>query len=181
VGKGNNGGDGLAAARHLHNFGVAVKVVLAGEIHMEEPLAQLESLRKLSVPVLEDPADPGSPGLVIDALLGYSAKGEPRGAVALLIREARRTGAPVLSVDIPSGLEVSTGTWFDPCFKESTCLTLALPKKGMTRDPGIERLLVGDIGIPREAFHRIGVRVPALFGKGPVIEVRSRRLRSQKP
>lgn len=179
VGKGNNGGDGLSAARHLHNFGVAVKVVLAGELHREAPLAQLESLKKLSVPVLDDPANLGNPSLVIDTLLGYSAKGEPRGSVGLLIREARKLGAPVLSVDVPSGLEVSTGTWFRPAFQGSACLTLGLPKSGMTRDKGIKRLLVGDIGIPREAYHRIGVKVPVMFDRGPYFEVRDRMFRAE--
>lgn len=183
AGKGNNGGDGLAAARHLHNFGVAVKVVLAGELRREMPRMQLKSLRKLGVPALDNPESIGNgkPNLVIDALLGYSAMGKPRGGTALLIMEARKLGVPVLSVDIPSGLEASTGMWFSPAFEDSTCLTLALPKYGMTSDPGIKRLLVGDIGIPREAFRRVGVEVPVLFREDSYREISMGCAKQTKP
>ncbi len=169
AGKGNNGGDGMVAARHLHNSGAKVRVVLAGELHGEIPLMQLNALGKTGIPV-EDSVK-CAPDLVIDALLGYGARGEPRGGVALLIRESRKLSKPVLSVDVPSGLEVSTGKWFSPAFEGATVLTLGLPKEGMLGDPKIKRLLVGDIGIPREVYRKIGVEVPGMFSDREYLEV----------
>ena len=169
VGRGNNGGDGLVAARHLHGMGVRIRVVLAGEIHLDNPLMQLNSIDKLGIPV--DNTITGKPDLIIDSLLGFGSRGEPRGAIALLIREANKLKTHMLSVDVPSGLEAFTGTWFRPAFEGATVLTLGLPKKGMTGDPKIGRLLVGDIGIPPEAYKRVGLRVPVLFRKSSYIEV----------
>jgi NAD(P)H-hydrate epimerase len=168
AGKGNNGGDGLAAARHLHSLGVRVSVVLAGDIHKEVPLMQLESLKRIGIPIQDSVS--GKPDLIIDSLLGFGSKGAPRGSIALLIREAQELKAPVLSVDIPSGFEPPTGTWFKPSFQGATVLTLGLPKPNMIGNPKIKRLLVGDIGIPQEAFRRVGLKVPPLFKNKQYIE-----------
>ncbi len=170
AGKGNNGGDGMAAARHLHCMGVRVQVRLAGDVHRELPALQLEALNKLKIQVEDKPLF--QPDLIIDALLGYGAEGEPGGGAALLIHDARRLCVPVLSVDVPSGLDVSAGKWFEPCFREATVLTLGLPKKGMKKDSGIKRLLVGDIGIPPECYQRIGINAHHMFRKGCYEEIK---------
>jgi NAD(P)H-hydrate epimerase len=172
VGKGNNGGDGLSAARHLHNMGVEVCIVLAGELHKEDSLMQLKPLEELGIKPLPNPSKLGKPDLVIDALLGYSAKGEPRGGVALLVREAKLLGKPILSIDIPTGLEATSGKWFDPAFEGATCLALSLPKKGMDKDKKIARLYVGDLGVPREILKKVGVEAPVMFREGMYGEVK---------
>ncbi|MCK4714500.1 MAG: NAD(P)H-hydrate epimerase, partial [Candidatus Aenigmarchaeota archaeon] len=168
VGRGNNGGDGLAAARHLHNMGVRTRVVLAGKNLRDMPLMQLRPLRHMGVPLEESVK--GRPGLLIDALLGYSAQGAPRGRVAELIRQALALKRPVFSVDIPTGLDVSTGMWHEPCFRGSTVLALGLPKPHMLGNPGIRKLMVGDIGIPPEAYRRVGLKVQSLFARSSYIE-----------
>jgi len=161
VGKGNNGGDGLVAARYLHKKGVNVFVVLADSALNDLPLKQLERIKKLGIGIGSEIS--GKPELVIDALLGYSAKGAPRGRVAELIKEAKKLDVPVLCIDIPSGFDATAGEWFSPAFENAVVLTLGLPKTKMDGNSKIKKLLVADIGIPNEVYGRIGVYVEDFF------------------
>ena len=108
AGPGGNGGGGLVAARHLVNRGISVRVVLATDDPHLAPasLRQLDILRRMDVPILAEPPDHLA-DLVIDALLGYSLRGRPRGRAASLIAWANAGSAPVLSLDTPSGLDVA--------------------------------------------------------------------------
>jgi hydroxyethylthiazole kinase-like uncharacterized protein yjeF len=172
AGKGNNGGDGLVAARHLHNRGADVSVVLADKDLKGLPLKQFRAIRALGI--RPEKALKGRPGLIIDALLGYGARGPPRGRVAELIASGVRLqerGVPVLCLDVPSGLDLEAGKWFSPAFKDTDVVTLGLPKRNMVGNTGIKRLFVADIGIPREAYGRLHIRVPVLFGGRDYIEL----------
>jgi NAD(P)H-hydrate epimerase len=118
------------------------------------------------------PALPES-DLVIDALLGFSLAGAPEGETAALIVAANAQAAPILAVDMPSGLEATTGEVYDPCIRAEATLTLALPKTGLLVPAAREvvgELAVADIGVPSAAYRRIGIAVDALFATADVVD-----------
>jgi NAD(P)H-hydrate epimerase len=173
AGGGGNGGGGLVAARHLANRGVAVAVTLASSENDLAPvtLHQLDVLRRMGASIASDPTEAA---LVIDALIGYSLRGNPAGRAAELIEWANRQPAPVLSLDAPSGLDVTTGSAGRPCVMATATLTLALPKTGLLVAPEqVGRLFLADISVPRLVFERMGLPVGDLFALGPVVEVGS--------
>lgn len=182
VGPGNNGGGGMAGARHLANAGASVAVVLAQDpARLKEiPANQHALLVRTATRILSyDPGNAadleaclGPSDLMIDALLGYSLNSAPRGTIAVLIRQVNRSGRPILALDLPSGLHPNTGEPFDPCVKAHATLTLALPKTGLlapAAKPYVGRLWVGDIGVPPALYERLGLNVNPLFSRAPVI------------
>jgi len=182
VGPGNNGGGGMVAARHLANAGASVVVVLAQDPARlrEIPAHQYATLFRMGVrSVVFDAAGAetltvclGPCDLVIDALLGYSLDGPPRGKIAEIIRQANGSGRPILALDLPSGLHPDTGEIGNPCIRAHATLTLALPKRGLlapTAKPYVGRLWVGDISVPLALYKRLGFEVGPLFSRAPVI------------
>ena len=163
VGKGNNGGDGLVVARHLTNAGVEVKVLLLARFEELKGDAgvNLEILRKMSVPIITvlDNRDLNvvrlamlTTDLVVDAIYGTGFKGAVPALVAQVIRLVNSRGRPVISVDVPSGLEADTGQTHGEAIRASCTVTLALPKLGMALEPGVGLvgvLEVADISIPK--------------------------------
>lgn len=162
AGTGNNGGDGLVAARLLTNWGARVRVFLAGDPRRAsaETATQLAIARALGIEVvpLGDDAqqkaklNAATADLLIDALLGTGTRGAPRGPVALAVAILNGAGKPVLSVDIPSGVDADTGAAPGPAVKAQWTVTLGLPKVGLLLPPGRElagHLIVADIGLPR--------------------------------
>ena len=183
AGSGGNGGDGMVAARFLHSWGGDPAVWLSHEAATLQGAAahQFRSLRTLGLPI-HPPSEPGReesaalPGadLIIDALLGFGLSGPPSGPAARLITAANGHPAPVLAVDLPSGLDARTGELYDPCIRAEATLTLALPKTGLLAPaarPVIGELAVADIGIPLEVYDRIGVHVELLFGEQSIVRV----------
>lgn len=163
VGPGGNGGGGLVAARHLINSGRRVTVVLAttAERLGEVTAHQLDILRRMEADVTDRLPGPehGGVALVIDALIGYSLTGAPRGRAAELIRWANDQPAPILSLDTPSGLDVTTGRAADPCVEATVTMTLALPKTGL-RDAGqVGLLYLADISVLRAVYRKLGIEV----------------------
>ncbi len=170
AGPGGNGGGGLAAARHLANRGVPVRVVLAAEPDRLSVVTahQLGILRRMGVPVDGEPAPAD---LVVDALLGYGLTGDPRGRAADLIRWTLAR-PPVLALDTPSGLDVDTGRAGEPCVRANATLTLALPKPGLLTAPEhVGELYLADVSIPAGLYERAGVLAPPPFRAGPVLRV----------
>jgi NAD(P)H-hydrate epimerase len=168
AGAGGNGGGGLCCARHLHNRGFKVWVVLDRDPRMLRGAAanQLNILQATGL----QPADPteaselmGRSQIVVDALIGYSLRGAPRGKAAELIDLCNQDAARVLSLDVPSGLDATTGATPGPVVRPGRTLTLALPKTGLHSVPG--DLYLADIGIPPEVYHRLGLSFEPLFGK----------------
>jgi NAD(P)H-hydrate epimerase len=122
------------------------------------------------VPVHGAADDIGAPELVIDALLGYSQEGSPRGAAADLI--GRAADSATLALDVPSGLELATGAVRHPHVKADATLTLAAPKAGLRsgRDV-VGTLFVADISVPATAYERIGVEYETPFASASVVRV----------
>lgn len=168
AGPGGNGGGGLVAARHLHNRGVAVTVTLSEATPAGVVAHQLEILRRMQVPF----GPPATADLIVDALIGYSLDGDPRAAVAAPIRWANATSAPVLALDVPSGLDSTTGRVADPCIVADATLTLAMPKVGLQQAPQIVgELFVADISVPPSVYGRLGLDTAAVFTGSAVVRV----------
>jgi len=159
VGKGNNGGDGLVAVRCLRNWGAELVAILGGERGelREVPASELAMVDRMGVRVVGAEGAFGDAVLLIDALLGYGAKGDPREPTAGLIRRANASRIPILAVDVPSGLDATSGAVGDPCIRAKATVTFALPKTGFlnpsARGPTGE-LYVADISMPEPVYRR---------------------------
>jgi NAD(P)H-hydrate epimerase len=170
VGSGHNGGGGLVAARHLVNRGVDVALVVAHPDALATTTAyQLGVARSLGIACHDSPPESS---VVIDALIGYSLRGAPRGRVADLIDWATTQTSPVISLDVPSGLDATTGVFGEHCVHARATLSLALIKSGVRRAPSVSgELYLADISIPRRAYEAIGLEVPTLFSAGQILRL----------
>jgi NAD(P)H-hydrate epimerase len=152
-GKGNNGGDGLVAARLLRQAGRAVEVLLVWppEWIGEEAQAQLKRLPG-DAPVAFDGGRLHRANVVVDALLGTGASGAPRDPAASVIAEMDAAKAPVVACDIPSGVDASTGEVAGNAVHCVATATFHRPNVGLWVRPGkayAGDVEVVDIGIPR--------------------------------
>lgn len=168
AGSGGNGGGGMVAARHLRNRGVEVIVVPTRSAPGGVTGQQLALLQRFGVPVTSDPE---AADLVIDAVLGYGAEGDPAGRAGTLVRWMATGSSPVLSLDVPSGLDPTTGEVGDPCVHAAATLTLGLPKRGLRAAPSSVTgpVHTADIGIPAWVYRRVGVDVDGPFHEGDVV------------
>jgi NAD(P)H-hydrate epimerase len=173
AGTGGNGGDAMVAARLLQAWGAKTTTVLVKPRDEFSGTArhQLAILDRMDIPVREPAEVEALPDadLVIDGLLGFSLRGDPRGEAARLIRMANDHPAPVVAIDLPSGLNATTGHVGDPCIQASMTVTLALPKTGLLTAPQAVtgEIWLADIGVPSSVYDRIGVQVPPeLFAAG---------------
>ncbi len=181
AGSGGNGGGALVCARRLHNYGAKVHVLIAKPAadFTPVPKQQLDILDRMGVSVAqaETITLSVSPDLIVDGIIGYSLKGAPRGDAAVLIRWANVAGAPILSLDAPSGVDTTTGTVFDPAIRADATMTLALPKEGL-RAPGVEdqvgELYLADISVPPQLYAEaaLGFAVGHLFAESDVVRLR---------
>jgi len=175
-GSGNNGGGGMTAARRLHNWGADVIVALtktADELR-GVPAHQLDILQRMNISIIEPASLPSTPSLILDAIIGYSLSGPPHGVAAELIHWANNQNVPVLSLDTPSGLDVTSGIAHDPTIRAAATMTLALPKKGLLNLQAaafVGDLYLADISVPPELYARLGIAVPPLFADGDLIRV----------
>jgi len=160
TGKGNNGGDGIVAARHLAEAGYEVHVLYAvpPEDWQGEAAVQRDVAARIGLP--SSVYRPGEAvnwerwDGIVDALLGTGSAGAPREPYASLIREANASGLPIVAVDLPSGLNADTGETANPCIRARVTVALALMKRGLLLYPGAEaagEVVVRPIGIPPAA------------------------------
>jgi len=142
AGNGNNGGDALVAGEMLAKSDYEVtstKVDSAFSEHFDF-----------------SPYD-----LIIDGLFGFSLKGNPRPPMDRIIEQINCSGVPVLSVDVPSGMEVHTGKIMNPTIKATFTLALGMPKKGLDENPEYAgKVYLGNLGIPPEAYREKGIEAP---------------------
>ncbi len=168
AGNGGNGGGGLACARHLANRDLPVRVVLdrpPAEIN-GVTAEQLRILKEMDVPiewvVADADLDAALDGLVVDALIGYGLTGQPRGATAELIEAAGGAAETVISLDVPSGTNATTGEAPGVAVEPDRTVTLALPKTGLAAVGG--DLLLVDLSIPATVYDRLGIEYDSPFG-----------------
>lgn len=163
IGPGNNGGDGLVTARHLHDWGAKVSVCLCSQRPAGDP--NLELVRQRSINCVEATQNEhmgklyelvSSSDAVIDALFG-TGKLSPLDDIfrqALYVVSRAKKEQPnlhVIALDLPSGLNADTGAVDPACLYADDTITLGFPKLGLFNFPGAERagrITVTDIGIP---------------------------------
>lgn len=158
-GGGNNGGDGYAMARLLHNAGRQVTIFaardpasLTGDAAINAAIARQMGLIFTDTPDLHD-AD-----ILIDALLGTGFGGEVRQPLAGLIEAINAAGRPVLAVDVPSGLDCDTGKPAAATVRADVTVTFVAEKVGFaapTAGPYLGRVVVADIGAPASLIDRV--------------------------
>lgn len=181
VGTGGNGGGGLVCARRLHGWGAEVETWLTAspEEFNGVPRRQLDILGKMGIEssvverdvIVLPPAD-----LIVDTIIGYSLHGASYGAAAALIRAANNHNAPVLALDVPSGLDAGAGTVHDPAMQATATMTLALPKRGLA-DPDareyVGELYLADIGVPPQLYSDpvLGLSVAPIFAENDIVRI----------
>jgi len=178
AGSGNNGGDGFVIGRHLINRGVDVETFLLGHKTKVKGDAKvnLDLYQKLGpVQELHHQEDfmkfqnhIDQAGLIIDALLGTGANSEVIGVLRDSIEYINSLPTPVVSIDIPSGVDASTGKILGAALYADLTVTFGLPKIGLLIHPGIDRvgiLEVADISIPSYLVQEENIQVELLEGQ----------------
>lgn len=166
-GKGNNGGDGYVVARYLSDAGARVACYLLGE-HKDvkgDAATNLKALERLGVKVNEAKGaehikSARGAHLVVDGLLGTGVSGPLRGFIGDVVEEINAMQAPVVAIDLPTGVESDTGAVPGACVKATTTVTMACKKRGLVFSPGREhagQIRVVDIGIPSRVMRESGV------------------------
>lgn len=159
-GQGNNGGDGLACARHLINRGLKVKVYFVGKKRKlsNEAKINYKILHKIGQRILKPrlslvKQELKQANLIVDALLGIGLKDKVREPIFSLIKLINNSKKPVLSLDISSGLDATTGRVCGVAIKAKRTITFGLLKKGLL-NRGVKEytgeVSVGDISFPRQ-------------------------------
>ncbi len=203
VGPGNNGGGGLAAARHLTNRGATVRIILArpalrlsvaGRHHLATLLAMEVSC--CVAPFDLDDAELADAlaraDLVVDALLGYNGAGAPRDEIARLVDAIRASERPVLSLDLPTGMDADSGAAAASAVRATATVTLALPKVGLLGAAAADlvgELYLADIGLPAALYRRLGIEPGTPFASDRLVRIhgiargapRARHTRSPGP
>jgi hydroxyethylthiazole kinase-like uncharacterized protein yjeF len=163
-GVGNNAGDGLAAARHLHRWGRLARVCCVNPGRLQGAAAQeLRALKRLGVAVSTELRFDGAVE-VVDAIFGTGLSRQPEGMFATWIDAINASGLRVIAVDVPSGLDADSGLAYAPCVEAQTTVTLGLPKLGLVAGDGPRvagEVWIADIGVPFEAYAAVGLKVPS--------------------
>lgn len=158
AGTGGNGGGGICAARHLANRGANVKVCITDSNKLKEvPAYQLHILKSTNAKVISiKELEQENPDIIIDAVTGYSLSGEPKDEALKLIQWTFKQSGILISLDVPSGINSTTGEAAHNHIKPDTTLTLALPKTGLL--PSVSGdLFLADIGIPQRVYEKLGL------------------------
>ena len=180
AGTGGNGGGGLVCARRLHNWGAEVQVWMTAPSTglADVPLHQLGILQRMGISIavaceslVLPPAD-----LLVDAIIGYGLTGPTTGLAAILIDAANNHGAPILALDVPSGVNTATGAASGSAILAAATLTLAMPKAGLraeTAKQHIGELYLADISVPPELYGRppLDLNVANVFAQDEIVRL----------
>lgn len=165
AGKGNNGGDGMVAARHLTNNGCEITCYLLGErerILSETTKKNLQILERMKLSLRAIPnldsllnlrREIEESALFLDAIFGIGLTGKVRSPYREIIEFLNGLKKPMLSLDIPSGLDADTGVVAETAIIATETVTFALPKKGLFLNDGPKysgKITVAEISIPEE-------------------------------
>ncbi|MDQ3691355.1 MAG: NAD(P)H-hydrate epimerase [Chloroflexota bacterium] len=185
AGTGNNAGGGMVAARRLAGWGAWVRIAFAQPIRRLRPAprAQLEPLlaARVQAAVVGHDLSQGEvmsevrrADAVIDALIGYSLAGAPDSTYRPLIELAAAGSGAVISLDLPTGVDASTGERPGAAVAADATLALGLPKRGMMIGEGARLSGAGylaDIGLPSSIFAELRIDVDGLFAAGPLLRL----------
>lgn len=174
TGNGGNGGGGMACARHLANRGISVRIVVDRSPDELSGAAAIQSqiLAEMAVPISTD-AERLSPAngqrVIVDALIGYGLDGEVRPPASRLIERLNRLPEQVVSLDVPSGIDATTGETLGIAVTPDRTITLALPKTGLETVAGA--LYLADISVPQTVYERLDIDYERPFGRDDWIEL----------
>ena len=170
VGPGHNGGDGLVIARELHLAGIAVRLWSPFETHKPLTASHLRHATWLGIDRLADPPDPSAPELWIDALFGIGQSRPLQQNLATLLshRQRLQPGA-LVAVDVPSGLDDTTGQQLGAVSAIATCTyCIGLIKRGLLQDPALAavgELRRIELGLSAPLLHSLPPETPLLLGE----------------
>ena len=179
AGTGGNGGGALVCARRLFSWGFKIKAFVTDEDNMTKiPGHQLEILKNMNVPVesVENLNGIENLGLIIDGIIGYSLDGDPRGNAKTMIEWSLQQNVPILSLDTPSGIDLTEGRIYEPAIKATATLTLALPKQGLVAGNVRSQrgeLYLGDISVPPSLYAEptLGLSVNTIFKRNDIVKL----------
>lgn len=163
-GGGNNGGDGFAIARHLHNRGSHVDLVLAthaefrGDALTNRKIAEAMGIESTCVEGAEDVINKHAVDLLIDAVFGTGLSRPVDSDMGILFAIMNECGLPVIAVDVPSGLDCDTGEPLGACVRATRTITFVAEKIGFANPASKQytgEVVVGDIGCPRELIEAV--------------------------
>lgn len=179
AGGGGNGGGGICGARHLSNHGLDVSLCVAANrlsdaASLQRKIFRFTAGNEVSLNRVTDSA----PDFIIDALIGYGLRQFHSDSISDLIRWGNKRSVPVLSLDVPSGVDASTGVIPDEAIHPTWTLTLALPKSGLSAKNSGE-LFLADIGIPISAIRRIAPAYQAPYGKNYYVRIEPRNVQEE--
>ena len=176
TGPGSNGGGAMVAARRLRNWGASVSLLLTepnGKFE-KETVEQFSICQKQNIPIVETI---GKANLVIDGIKGYEFKGRLSNYEIKIVGEINDSGIPVLAFEMPTGLDLSTGSPGEKTIKAEATLGLAIPKYGHFRQKAakfIGELFLSDICVPVEIYKSLKIPTENLaraFGESPVVKI----------
>lgn len=160
-GVGNNGGDGIAAARILHAQGYPAAITIIGQSDnmSEETKKQLEIAIGCNVPVLPlTSITDGQFDIMLDGVFGIGLSRNVEDIYEQIIDEVNESGAKIYAIDIPSGIHGGTGQVLNTAIKADVTITFGVNKIGLVLYPGCEyagEVIVGDIGFPKESVESV--------------------------
>ena len=157
AGPGGNGGGGICAARHLANHGGNVVLILSVPDRMTSVAEQQLRLFQ-KAPGRIGVTESTDADLILDALVGYGLSGAPSGPIRDTIRWVVEQSAPVISLDVPSGVHSTGGETPGDAIRANTTLTLGLPKTGLSSQLAGD-LWLADIGIPAQTYATAGIEL----------------------
>lgn len=175
AGNGGNGGGGMACARHLANRGVPVTLILdrSPDDLSGVAVTQYRILDEMDISTTTDTkrlAQSESQRVIVDALIGYGLDGAVRPPASGLIERLNELSEPTVSLDVPSGLDATTGETLGVAVTPTRTVTLALPKTGLEAVAGT--LYLADISIPRTVYERLGIGYDRPFGQADWVELK---------
>jgi NAD(P)H-hydrate epimerase len=178
AGAGGKGRVALAAARRLSSWGASVEVFLLRDRSRQSALGLrlLETLDRMKVAVREPSAPLGAegPGAILDGTVGCGLRGRPKEDLADALRWAAAQRIPILSLEVPAGMDAGTGAVSSPSIKATATLAMALPLRGVTTHGAEEHrgeLYLGDLGVPEIAFLRLGLKVGPIFSQADLLRL----------
>lgn len=174
AGTGGNGGGGICAARHLSNRSGNITVCITDTAKLKDVSAyQLHVLKTTDTKIISiQKLNEEKPDLILDAILGYNLTGEPKGKVLESIKWTTNQSCFKISLDVPTGIDATTGEHSKYFIEPNITLTLALPKTGLLPELTGE-LYLGDIGITKIIYKTIELKLGDIFTNQFITKIRA--------
>ncbi|KAI8581380.1 hypothetical protein K450DRAFT_232797 [Umbelopsis ramanniana AG] len=167
-GPGNNGGDGLVAARHLFHFGYKPSIYYPKQSKNDLYKRLVTQCNNLNIPFVEK-ASPKESDIIVDAIFGFSFSGDVRDPFKEVVRDLKETHVPIVAVDIPSGWDVEKGDPENQFFSPDTLVSLTAPKLCAQAFKG--RHFIGGRFVPPSLAEKFDLKIPKYPEGDQVVQV----------